>query len=91
MLGRGRPPVALGTFVAEKHCADQEKRELSMTKACAQFNLDPFTWDDGADRNKLFVVFSVAQTNIFAVSSYLKLLVSYCSGTDSSQDTGQSQ
>ena len=87
----GASPVALGTFLAEKTCADQEKRELSMTKACAQFNDDPFTWDDGSDRTKLFVVFSVDHTNVFAVSSYLKLLVGYCSGTDSSQDTGQSQ
>ena len=62
-----------------------------MAKACAQFNFDPFTWDDGADRNKLFVVFSVDQTNIFAVSSYLKLLVGYCAGTDSSQEAGESQ
>ena len=72
-------------------CADQEKRELNTTKACAQFNDDPLTWDDGSERTKLFVVFLVDRTNIFAVSSYLKLLVSYCSGTDSSQDTGQSQ
>ena len=56
---RKRPAVALGTFLAEKTRAYQEKRELSMTKACAQFNDDPYPGFhlSSEHRNNLFLRF----------------------------------
>ncbi len=80
--------VALGTFLGEK--ASAENRRLDLAKACSQLDDNPLTWDLGAERTKCFVVYKVGEVH-FCVASYIKLLVQYCAGVDSSQDTGQSQ
>ena len=67
--------------MAEKHEADEDKRDMNMKTATANFNMQPFEWEACAARTRCFVVFSVDNA-IFAASSYIKSLVHYCSNSE---------
>ncbi len=76
--------MALGIFLAEKITAENGNRSIDMTKATANFNDKPFSWEVCAARTKCFCVYSV-DGSTFAASAYIKNLVECCRGADSQE------
>ena len=76
--------VAMAMFQAEVIRAKERGKPVCIKAAAAYINLNPFSWDEAAAKNKCFVMFSTVDEEHHIVTGYLGKLVRYCSGTNAS-------
>ena len=73
--------LAMAMFQAEVLRAKERGKPVCLKAAAAYINLNPFTWDDLAVKNKCFVIFSTVDEEHHIATCYLRKLIRCCSGS----------
>ena len=76
----------MAMFQAEVLRAKERGKPVCIKAAAAYINLNPFSWDEAAAKNKCFVIFSTVDEDHHIATAYLGKLVRYCSGSASASD-----